>query len=67
MQLTINGQSQEFNQTQLSIAQLVVILQLQGKRLAIEHNGEIVPRSLFADTLLQAHDRVEIVSAVGGG
>lgn len=67
MQLTINGKAREFAVTQLTVAELVLQLNLAGKRLAIERNGEIVPRSQFANTLLAADDQLEIVGAVGGG
>lgn len=67
MQLTINGKAREFAVTQLTVAELVLQLNLAGKRLAIERNGEIVPRSQFANTLLAANDQLEIVGAVGGG
>lgn len=50
-----------------SIAALVSELALEGKRIAVELNGTIVPRSRYADTRLAAGDRVEIVGAVGGG
>lgn len=40
---------------------------LEGKRIAIERNGEIVPRTAFAETGLFSGDRLEIVGAVGGG
>jgi len=67
MQLTINGKARDFAVTQLSVAELVLQLSLEGKRLAIERNGEIVPRSQFANTQLAAGDQLEIVGAVGGG
>ncbi|HBA08221.1 MAG: thiamine biosynthesis protein ThiS [Methylotenera sp.] len=67
MQLTINGKSRSFELAQMSAAQLVEQLELVGKRLAIELNGEIVPRSQFADTPLSNGDKLEIVGAVGGG
>ncbi|CAN1524735.1 ThiS Sulfur transfer protein involved in thiamine biosynthesis [Methylophilaceae bacterium] len=67
MQLTINGKARDFAVTQLTVAELVLQLSLEGKRLAIERNGEIVPRSQFANTLLAAGDQLEIVGAVGGG
>ncbi len=51
----------------MSVASLVVALDLSGKRLAIERNGEIVPRGQFAEVLLQEGDKLEIVGAVGGG
>ena len=50
-----------------SIADLVRELTLEGKRIAVEVNGAIVPHSRYADTRLVAGDRVEIVGAVGGG
>jgi sulfur carrier protein len=67
MQLTINGKPRTFDHTTLTVAQLVAELNLEGKRLAIERNGEIVPRSQFAQTLLAHADQLEIVGAVGGG
>jgi len=49
------------------VAALVEKLGLVGKRLAIERNGEIVPKSTFAEVPLQTGDKLEIVGAVGGG
>jgi sulfur carrier protein len=51
----------------LSVAQLVDRLGYTGKRIAVELNGEIVPRSRYSDTELADGDRLEIVVAVGGG
>lgn len=67
MQLIINGKTRSFEATAFSVANLVTTLELEGKRLAIECNGEIVPRSQFAYTLLADGDKLEIVGAVGGG
>ena len=64
--LTINGASRAF-EPPLSCADLVKTLDLAGKRIAIERNGDIVPRSQFATCMLQEGDRLEIVVAVGGG
>lgn len=64
--LTINGEAQRFEQT-LSVAELIERLQLTGKRVALERNGEIVPRSRFGEQQLADGDRLEIVVAVGGG
>lgn len=50
-----------------SVADLVRELALEGKRIAVEKNGAIVPRSRYADTPLAAGDRLEVVGAVGGG
>jgi len=65
--LTINGNSRQFDVATLTVAELVQTLGLTGKRLAIERNGDIVPRGLFADTALNDGDKLEIVGAVGGG
>lgn len=67
MQLIINGKTRSFEATSFSVANLVTTLELEGKRLAIECNGEIVPRSQFAETKLADGDKLEIVGAVGGG
>ena len=52
---------------QPSLAGLVVSLGLKSDRIAIEHNGAIVPRALWAQTLLKEADRIELVHFVGGG
>ena len=67
MNIIINGNVKVFNVANLTMADLVAELDLVGKRLAIEKNGEIVPRGQFADVLLQEGDKLEIVGAVGGG
>jgi sulfur carrier protein len=64
--LTINGASHSFEQA-ISVAQLLQHLGLVGKRLALERNGEIVPRSQFDAVQLESGDKLEIVVAVGGG
>jgi sulfur carrier protein len=51
----------------LSVTQLLQHMGLEGKRVAVERNGEIVPRSQHGATVLAAGDRLEIVVAVGGG
>ena len=65
--LIINGKSRQFEMSALNVAQLVAALGLEGKRLAIECNGEIVPRGQFAQTELNSGDTLELVGAVGGG
>jgi sulfur carrier protein len=67
MQLTINGKPRSFDADSFSVVHLVTTLELTGKRLAIERNGEIVPRSQFEATQLVDGDHLEIVGAVGGG
>ena len=64
--VNVNGAAQRF-EPDTDIAALLERLQLAGKRVAVERNGEIVPRSRFAQTALANGDRLEIVVAVGGG
>ncbi|ODU51162.1 MAG: thiamine biosynthesis protein ThiS [Thiobacillus sp. SCN 63-374] len=66
IELLINGEPRTFP-APLTLSQLIASLDLLGKRIAIEKNGEIVPRSQHADTRLASGDRLEIVVAVGGG
>lgn len=66
MNLRINGEVQQ-QPAPCSVAQLVERLQMTGKRLAVERNGEIVPRSSYTDTMLADGDQLEIVQAIGGG
>ena len=66
MNLSINGEPRRFP-APLTLSQLIESLDLTGKRIAIEKNGEIVPRSQHASTSLASGDRLEIVVAVGGG
>ncbi len=67
MQIWINGKLNDFAPVSMTMADLVNTLNLTGKRIAIEQNGEIVPRGLYAETTLEDGDRLEIVGAVGGG
>ena len=66
IELTINGERQQLDAV-LSVAQLLQRRGLAGKRVAVERNGEIVPKSRHAQTMLASEDRIEIVVAVGGG
>ncbi len=67
MNISINGNIKQFDGESMTISALVVTLNLVGKRLAIEKNGEIVPRSQFDASMLNDGDKLEIVGAVGGG
>ena len=67
MQLTINGYPRTFDRPVATVADVVCALDLEGKRIAVEKNGEIVPRSRYRETAVDATDRLEIVGAVGGG
>ncbi|EEG09628.1 sulfur carrier protein ThiS [Pseudogulbenkiania ferrooxidans] len=64
--ILVNGNPTEFT-TPLTLRQLLERLELQGRRVAIERNGEILPRSRYDDTPLAAGDLLEIIIAVGGG
>jgi sulfur carrier protein len=66
MDIIVNGETRALP-AGLTAARLIDLLDLGGKRLALEVNGEIVPRSTFDGHRLQDGDRVEIVRAVGGG
>ncbi|QNL18581.1 sulfur carrier protein ThiS [Hyphobacterium sp. CCMP332] len=66
MKLTINGEIQDFADG-LTISGLVEVLGLHPKKVAIERNLEVVPKSLHPETVLADGDRIEIVQFVGGG
>ena len=66
IQLTINGATRQIP-PHFNLVQLLDEMQLTGKRVAIERNGEIVPRSQYAAVELLPNDQLEIVVAVGGG
>ena len=64
--LKINGEARHFPDP-LTVAGLIDQLGYTGKRLAVEKNGEIVPKSQHATTALATGDQLEVVVAVGGG
>ena len=66
MLISLNGESRQFPDP-LTVAALVQSLGYAGKRIAVERNGEIVPRGRHAEVVLADGDRLEIVVAVGGG
>ncbi|MGL5633403.1 MAG: sulfur carrier protein ThiS [Azovibrio sp.] len=65
--ITLNGEKKNFNQPGMTVSALVELLGYTGKRIAIERNGEIVPKSQHSTTSLADGDTLEIVVAVGGG
>jgi sulfur carrier protein len=67
MEVTVNGTRHSLDGSARNIAALVRTLGLEGKRIAVERNGEIVPKSRYADTPVLRGDKLEIVAAVGGG
>jgi sulfur carrier protein len=66
LDLTLNGEPRQFS-VPLTVAELVGVLGYTGKRIAVERNGDIVPKGLHAATCLENGDVIEIVVAVGGG
>jgi sulfur carrier protein len=66
IQVTVNGSAQRF-EAPLDVAALLERLAMAGKKVAVERNGEIVPKSAHAHTLIGDGDQLEIVVAVGGG
>ena len=67
MQIHVNGKRRRLDGKLPSVATLIRELGLEGKRIAVERNGAIVPRSRYEATLLENGDTLEIVAAVGGG
>lgn len=66
MHLTINGEARSFPQP-LTVAQLLDTCGLDARKVAVERNLEIVPRSGYREALLADGDRIEIVHFIGGG
>lgn len=66
IQVTVNGAAYRLEQP-TDVSSLLRKLELAGKKIAVERNGEIVPRSAHANTLVADGDQLEIVVAVGGG
>jgi sulfur carrier protein len=67
VEVTVNGNTRMLDAAARDVAALVRALGLEGKRIAVERNGEIVPKSRYGDTPILEGDRLEIVAAVGGG
>jgi len=66
IEISVNG-SNTYYERPLPISELLERMALAGKKIAVERNGEIVPRGAHGVTLLADGDRLEIVVAVGGG
>ena len=66
MQIQVNGAA-EVVPEHSTLSQLIDHLRLSGRRVAVEVNGEIVPRSAYAARPLKENDVLEIVQAIGGG
>ncbi len=63
--VTINGE--EKNCVGMTLSQYLASTAYDPKRIAVERNGDIVPKSAYADTILQDNDVLEVVNFVGGG
>ena len=66
MNIIVNGESRSM-ESDASLGQLLVMLGLDGKRIAVEVNRDIVPRSDYDSFKLSDNDTIEIVNAIGGG
>lgn len=66
MRLLLNGEERDVTGV-VTIADLVTSLGLDARKVAVERNLEIAPRSSYADTALANGDRIEIVTFIGGG
>lgn len=66
MDITVNGEERRMDGP-VTVAGLLAALALEPRKIAVERNLEIVPRSLYGDTALADGDRIEIVQFVGGG
>ena len=66
MRITVNGEAREV-EDRTTVRGLIELLDLTGGPVAVERNGEIVPRARHTDTSLSEGDVIEIVHFVGGG
>jgi|TARA_B110000238_G_C16122293_1_gene437663 sulfur carrier protein len=67
MKIYINGSIKEFNGIKISATELIIQLNLNGKRFAIEKNGEIISKNFLDGVYFNEGDKIEIIGAVGGG
>ncbi len=69
LSVTLNGQPRIFDSLEptATLLQLIAQLGLKSDRIAVEHNGEIAPRSTWQQTSVHPGDKLEVVHFVGGG
>jgi thiamine biosynthesis protein ThiS len=67
MTITINGEEYSQFKAGISVAELLTRLELPAHKIAVERNREIVSKSCFATTIIEAHDQFEIIHFIGGG
>jgi len=66
IKIFVNGEQRDVA-ADSTLQNLIGELDMAGRRIAVELNEEIIPRSCYAETALQADDKLEIVHAIGGG
>jgi sulfur carrier protein len=66
MQVVINGESHTLNDG-IMLSTLLTQLEISGKRIAVEINESIVPKSQHSATVIHQGDKIEIIHAIGGG
>lgn len=66
VRLTVNGQDRELEQ-ELSLPEFLSALELDGRRIAIAHNGVVLQRDDWSSVILRDGDRLEVVRMIGGG
>lgn len=66
MEIMVNGDFHIFDEG-ITIAQMLVALDLPLKKIAVERNLEVVPKSTYEDVVLQEGDKLEIIHFIGGG
>ncbi len=66
VEIELNGAPHRLTENQ-NLQDLIASLELANKALAVTVNREVVPRPMWAQRILQARDRVDIVRAIGGG
>lgn len=64
--ITVNGQQEEYLE-KISVTSYLESKKMRTDRVAVELNGEIIPKSMYGDTMIKDQDQLEIVSFVGGG
>lgn len=67
MHLLINGKDHDDLPDGLTVAGLITHLELPERKIAVERNREVVPKSEYAETRLSNHDELEIIHFIGGG
>lgn len=67
MHLIINGKDHDDLPDGLTVAGLIAYLELPERKVAIERNRDVIPKSTYAEVVLEDHDVLEIIHFIGGG